>query len=426
MTVAITVLDNGLTVVSDRMEHVASVSLGVWVAAGARAEAADINGAAHFLEHMAFKGTKRRSARQIAEEIEAVGGHLNAYTARESTAYYVRLLARDLALGVDILADILQHPTFDADELERERSVILQEIGQCHDVPEDLVFDHFQTCAYPGQPMGRPILGSAETVRAMPRTALRRFMAERYVGGRMVLAAAGQVAHDRLVALAGEAFDALGTDGVPDADAPARYGGGVMHEPRDSEQLHFLMGFPGPAYGDDTYYPVAILNMLFGGGMSSRLFQEAREKQGLAYAIYSFTSAFRDSGLFGIYAGAAPQDAEALVTCLNGEIERLLRDGVTQTELDRARTQITAGLMMGQESCAARCEQLAHHMLVHGRPLPLAERIERLERVDAPAVRDAARQIFAAPVTVAALGPLANPETLTGIPDHLASRAVHG
>ena len=275
MSVQTSRLANGLRVVSDPVDHVETASIGLWVDVGARCESEETNGMSHLLEHMAFKGTERRSARDIAEEIEAVGGHLNAYTSRETTAYYAKVMKEDVPLALDLLADILQHSTFDPEELERERAVVIQEIAQVNDTPDDLVFDRFQETAYPDQPLGRSILGPPERVGSYSRDALAAYMAAQYRAARMVLAGSGRIDHDGLVAAAEEAFTAL-PEGPTAAPAAAVYGGGDCRVPRDLEQAHVVVGFDGLAYDDDDLYALQVLSTLLGGGMSSRLFQEIR------------------------------------------------------------------------------------------------------------------------------------------------------
>ncbi|MCW5771904.1 MAG: insulinase family protein, partial [Rhodospirillaceae bacterium] len=301
MSVAITKLANGLTVATDRMEQVETVSIGMWVEVGTRFEAPEHAGISHMLEHMAFKGTRRRSARAIAEEIEAVGGHLNAYTGREGTTYFAKVMKEDLGLAADIIADILQHSVFDPAEMDREREVILQEIGQARDTPDDIVFDHFQETAYPDQPLGRPILGTEASVKALAREALVEHMQQHYRAGSMIFAAAGKLDHDDVVAKAEALFGGLPA-GDPLKPAPAQYGGGEFRGEQDLEQVHLVLGFPGLKLGHPDQYAMAALSTILGGGMSSRLFQEVREERGLVYSIYSFHSGFADSGLFGIYA----------------------------------------------------------------------------------------------------------------------------
>ncbi len=419
MTVQVTTLPGGLRVATDRMEGVATVSIGVYIDAGARHEPAPINGVAHFLEHMAFKGTSRRSARAIAEEIEAVGGHLNAYTAREQTAYYAKVLKDDVPLALDILSDILQHSTFDPVELDRERSVILQEIGQAEDTPDDIVFDHFQSTAFPGQAMGRPVLGTVETVTGLPRGALVDYMGAHYHGPEMVVAAAGAIEHDRLVDLAAAAFAAIPSESAPKAE-PARYIGGDFREERDLEQIHLVVGFPGVSYSDPDHHASQVLATLLGGGMSSRLFQEIREKRGLVYSIYAFNSSFQDGGIFGIYAGTGEREVKELVPVLCDEVLSVSR-GLEPGELARAKAQLRASLLMSRESTSSRAEILAHQLLVHGRCIPTEETLARLEAVDGAAVARVAARLHSGRPTVAAMGPIGGVEPFERIAGRLAA-----
>ncbi|HKT19596.1 MAG TPA: pitrilysin family protein [Stellaceae bacterium] len=404
MTVMMSRLANGMRVVTDRMESVETVSIGVWVDVGTRHEPAAINGVAHLLEHMAFKGTQRRSALDIAAEIEAVGGHVNAYTSREHTAYYAKVLKADVALAVDILADILQHSTFDAAELERERTVILQEIGQAQDTPDDIIFDLFQERAYPDQPMGQPVLGRAEIIKHLGRDSVADYQGSTYAAPGMLLVAAGNVAHDVLVALAERAFSALGPESAAKTE-PARYVGGDLREARELEQVHVLLGFPGFAFADRDYYAASVLSTALGGGMSSRLFQEIREKRGLVYSIYSFSHSYSDGGLFGIYAGTGEDEAAELMPVLIAEMKKL-ESGLEPAELERARAQLKAGLLMSLEGTTARCEQQASHMLVFGRPLDPAELVRHIDAVDEDSVRRVARRLTRAAPTLTALGPI--------------------
>ncbi len=413
----LTTLDNGMRVITQDMPALETASVGVWVDAGARSETPQLNGISHLLEHMAFKGTKRRDARAIAEEIEAVGGHLNAYTSREHTAYFAKILRQDVPLAIDLLADILCNSVFRDDELERERAVVIQEIGQADDTPDDVVFDYFQATAYPDQPLGRPVLGSSDGVAALTRDALRGYLGRHYTADRMVLSAAGRLDHDAVVALAASAFDGLATEPAPAFD-PARYQGGDNRKSRDLEQVHLLMGFDGVAYGDDDFYPTQLLSTLLGGGMSSRLFQEVREKRGLAYSVFSFASSYVDGGLFAVYAGSGEAESAELVDVVCDQV-RDVAERVGEDEVARARAQIKAGLLMSLESSSARSEQLARQMLIFGRYVPTAEIIEKIEAVDTNRVSAAMRRLLAngAP-TVAALGPVSK------VPDydHIAAR----
>ena len=416
MTVRVSHLANGLTVASDTMDTVETVSLGAWVGVGTRHEPAEINGVAHLLEHMAFKGTERRSARDIAEEIEAVGGHLNAYTSRESTAYYAKVLAEDAPLAVDIVADILQHPTFDEEELVRERAVVLQEIGQALDTPDDSIFDRFQETAYPGQAIGRPVLGTSEIVAAIDRATLQGYMNRHYGTDSMVLAAAGKIEHEHFLALVGEAFDSLVRDGTGKPE-PASYQGGDYREARELEQVHVLLGFESVSYLDKDYYTTSVLSTLFGGGMSSRLFQEVRERRGLVYSIYSFHSSYHDGGLFGIYAGTGEDEVEELIPVVCDELSKLSAQ-VAEEEVARARTQLKASLLMSLEHSGARCEQLAQQILIYGRPLAVDEIVGRIEAVDIAGVRRMADRLAAGRPTLASLGPVGRVESF----DRVAAR----
>ncbi|MBO0735943.1 MAG: insulinase family protein [Alphaproteobacteria bacterium] len=419
MTTKITTLANGLRIASDPVDTVETVSLGMWIDIGTRHEPPKINGVAHFLEHMAFKGTQRRSARAIAEEIEAVGGHVNAYTSRESTAYYAKVLKDDVPLALDILADILQNSAFDPEELERERAVILQEIGQANDTPDDIIFDQFQERAYPDQAMGRPVLGRPEIIRELDRDAVVSYLREHYSARRMVLAASGNVDHQRLVDLAAKLLSDFPAERSAVTE-PARYTGGDRREERDLEQLHIVLGFPGITLGDPDYYAAAVLSTAFGGGMSSRLFQEIREKRGLVYAIHSFVHGYRDGGLFGIYAGTGEQEAAELVPALCEEAISL-EDGLTEIELNRAKAQMKAGLLMSLESTSARCEQLAQHLLIHGAPFDPPEIVRRIEAVDDAAIRRVVDRWRSAPPTLAALGPLSRLEEFARLRERLAA-----
>jgi predicted Zn-dependent peptidase len=405
-TFRLTTLPNGLRVVTETMPRLETAALGVWVDVGTRYEPAEVNGVAHLLEHMAFKGTQRRSARAIAEEIERVGGSLNAYTSREHTAYYARVLAPDVELAADIIADILQHSTFDPAELEKERHVVLQEIGQVKDTPDDLVFDLLQEASYPDQPMGRAILGPEAIVAAMPREAMIDYMARHYGPKRLVFSGAGKIEHDRLVDLAGRLFGELPATAGETA-APARYTGGTVIERRpDLEQVHICLAMEGLPYHDDDYFALQVLSTALGGGMSSRLFQEAREERGLCYSIMSFASAYADTGQLGVYAGTGPEDLGELMQVVADETRALIEEP-QEDEIGRARAQLKASLFMGLESCAAVCEENARQLLCYGRRVPTEEIVARIDAVDTDRVRRLGRRLLAGKgLTLAAVGPL--------------------
>ena len=401
-------LSNGMVVITDHMPSVETVSLGVWVGAGTRHEAPEINGISHLLEHMAFKGTERRSAQAIAEEIEAVGGLLNAYTSRDHTAYYAKILKEDVPLGVDILADILQNSSLDPDELAREQAVVVQEISQAIDTPDDIIFDHFQATAFPHQAVGRPVLGTAELVRSFSRKTVSTYMRNHYGSGTMILSAAGNLDHDAIVAEAERHFRDL-APARAGTEEPARYEGGDYREERELEQVHVVLGFDGVAYEDPDYYAMAVLSGLLGGGMSSRLFQEVRERRGLAYSVYSFSQSMSDGGLFSIYAGTGPDEASEVVPVICEEVRKVMKS-VTVEEVRRSRAQIKAGILMGLESTNARCEQLARQLMVHGRIQSIEEVVAKIEAVDEAAVVKVANRLFTSTPTFAAIGPL---ETVT-------------
>ncbi|HXC27301.1 MAG TPA: pitrilysin family protein [Stellaceae bacterium] len=401
--VGLATLSNGLRIVTDRIDTVATVSLGLWVDVGTRHEPAAVNGVAHFLEHMAFKGTKRRTALAIAEEIEAVGGHLNAYTSRESTAYYAKVLKEDVGLALDILADILQHSTFEPAELERERTVILQEIGQANDTPDDIIFDYFQERAFPDQAMGRPVLGRPDIIKKLSRKSVVSYLENHYGASRMVLSAAGNLDHDRIVDMAETLLSGMPAERAVSTE-PARYVGGDLREDRDLEQLHLVLGFPGLPLCDPDYYAGAVLSTAFGGGMSSRLFQEVREKRGLVYAISSFSHGYRDGGLFGVYAGTGEDEAAELLPVLCDETAKLA-DGFKEVELARAKAQMKAGLLMSLESTSARCEQMAQYMLIYGRPFDPDDIVRRIDAVDDAAIARVVASWRSGPPTLVALGP---------------------
>jgi len=415
MSARITTLPNGLRVISETMEHVETASVGVWVEAGARFEAPEINGVTHLLEHMTFKGTETRSAQALVEEIEDVGGQINAYTTRETTAYYAKMLKEDLGLAVDVVADLVQNAVLDEDELKKERAVVVQEINQSFDTPDDIIYDHFQETVFPEQAVGRPVLGTEDRVMNMPRQAVMDYMTHHYTPANMVLAAAGNLNHDELVDLAQTHFQTA-KETTPAPQDPARYIGGDFRHKRDLEQVHLLMGFEGVPYEDDEVYAASVLATLLGGGMSSRLFQEIREKRGLVYSIYAYGSSYTDAGLFGIYAGTSEKELAELVPVTCDEINKTLT-GLSEDEVARARAQMKASTLMSLESTSSRAEQLARQLMVYGRPLEIAEVIAKIDAVDAAQAEAVARRIFSTTPTLAAIGPvgaLENYDTFKG------------
>ncbi len=400
----VTRLANGLTVVTQAMPGLATAALGVWVGAGSRHEAEGEHGLAHLLEHMAFKGTARRSARAIAEEMEAVGGDLNAATAIETTSFTARVLAEHVPLALDMLADILVHSTFPEVELEREKNVILQEIGAVEDTPDDLVYDVFLETAYPCQPLGRPILGTPGTVSGFTARDLRAYLARHYVPGRMVVGAVGAVEHDAILALVESHFGAL-----PPAPsvlpAPAAYGGGERRLKRRLEQAHLVLGLPGLSLHDPRHDAAQLFSIALGGGVSSRLFQQVREERGLAYAVDSFHWAFADTGIFGIGAGCEARDLAALAELSLDCLARAAED-LTEAELARAKAQMRMGVLAARESPGARVDQLARHILTFGRIVTREEIEARIGAVDLDAARGAGRLIATGAPTAVGIGPI--------------------
>jgi len=410
MNVEITKLPNGLTVVTDPMPQLESAAVGVWVNCGARHETRPQMGVSHMLEHMAFKGTRRRSARAIAEEIEAVGGYLNAYTSREQTAFHARTLKADVPLAIDILADILTHPTFEESEIERERQVVLQEIGQARDTPDDIVFDHLQSAVYPDQPMGWPILGEEATVSGFTRGDLNTYMGANYRAGGMTFIASGAVQHSAIVELVADHFGDLRTGSEPKGQS-ALYRGGDIRVEEDLEQVHVTYAFPGIASGEDDLFAAQVYVTALGGGMSSRLFQEVREKHGLCYSIYAFTNAFRDGGFVGVYAGTGEKEAGEISALVAAEMAGIAVNA-SDAEVARAKAQLKSGLLMGLERPSSRAEQIAGHLLAYGRVVSVEELTAKLDAVDARKVRAFGERIMASSnPTIAAIGPVARLES---------------
>jgi predicted Zn-dependent peptidase len=423
MSPEITKLANGLTVITDPMPHLETAAVGVWVDAGARNETSATNGIAHMLEHMAFKGTRRRSARGIAEEIERVGGFINAYTGREQTAYYARVLKDDVALALDVLSDILSDPAFDPAELAREQNVIVQEIGAAEDTPDELVFDHLQSVAFPGQPVGRSILGTPQTVRSFDPVRLRGYLARNYRAPDMVIAAAGAVDHDAVVADVERRFGAFNGPAAP-VPEPARFHGGSRIEKRNLEQVHITMALEGVPQRDPTLYSLQVFTSVLGGGMSSRLFQEVREKRGLCYAIYAYHAPYSDTGMFGLYSGTDATDVDDLMQVVVDEIAEAAA-GITEAEVARAKSQMKAGMLMALESSGARAQQLASQIFAFGRPMPLDEVVGRIEAVTPESTRAAGTALIArARPAIAALGPGKGLESAATIMESLKRRAA--
>ena len=419
MTARVTTLANGLRIVSEHMPGLQSASVGLWVTAGGRHERAEQNGVAHFLEHMAFKGTQRRTALQIAEEIEDVGGYINAYTSKEMTAYYARVLSGDVGLALDVISDIVLNPVFNEADIETERHVILQEIGQALDTPDDIIFDWLQEVSYPDQPFGRTILGPAERVEGFGAGDLRRFVAAHYGPDRMILSAAGGVDHDQIVEQAVGIFGGLTPSG-DSALVPARFAGSERREVKDLEQAHFALSLQAPGYRDAGVYAAQVYAMAMGGGMSSRLFQKVREERGLCYSIFAQSAAYEDTGSVTIYAGTSGEEIGELTELTVAELKRSAGD-ISEAEVARARAQLKAGMLMGLESPSSRAERLARLLSIWGRVPDVAEAVEKIDAVDVAATRAYGASLAQGAAALALYGPVEDAPGLDAIRGGLAA-----
>jgi predicted Zn-dependent peptidase len=395
-------LPNGLRVAADEMKDVETVSVGVFVNTGSRNETPEINGISHFLEHMAFKGTKKRSAKEIAEQFEGIGGRINAYTSKEKTVYYAKVLKKDAEFAVEFLADILQNSTFDKVELEKERGVILQEIAMTNDTPDDIVFDYFQETAYPKQALGRSILGPVKNIKKFNRQHFLDYIGKQYNYQNMAVTAAGAIKQEDLVKWTKKYFTKLGENKVAPVEE-AKYRGGVFKKEKDLEQVNLVLGFDGISYLDDQYYTAQILAMVLGGGMSSRLFQEVRENRGLAYSIYAFNYTHNDSGIFGIYAGTTPEKTEELISATKKEIEKIGKK-ISDKELERVYNQFEASLLMSKESTSSRMQKLGGDILALNRIKTDKEVMEKVRAVSKADLRNLSDRIFASKPTFSAIG----------------------
>ncbi len=418
-SIKVTTLPNGLRVVTDIVPSVESVAVGVWAGVGTRNEDLTVNGVAHMVEHMLFKGTKNRDAMEIVEVIENVGGHMNAYTSREVTSYHIHLLKEDLSLALDVLSDMLQHSTMPDDEVERERGVILQEIGMCHDTPDDIIFDHYFETAYPAQSLGAPILGTNDIITGMKRDTLMGYVEQFYTPERLVVCASGNLDHDEFIKQVEDKFNALPTnqnDNKKDAD----YQGGEIREMRDLEQSHIVLGFQGISQLHDDFYAAQILSTILGSGMSSRLFQEVREKRGLVYSVYSFHSSYSDDGQFGIYAGTGPDKLPELIPVICDEVMKI-GSTITPQELERAKAQLRSSVLMARESMMNRANQHAKGLLLRGKIRSPEDIIKSINAVEISSLEKVAKQVFTSAPTLAALGPLGQLEDFDKIKGRLVA-----
>lgn len=402
MTARLHRLANGLTVAVEPMDHVETLAVGLYIDVGARSEPEGLGGLAHMVEHMVFKGAGSRDARAIAEDIEDVGGSLNAWTARDHTVFHGRLLADDLALGVDMIADLVRAPTFDAEELEREKGVVLAELGESRDTPDDIVFDHLQAAAFPGQPIGVPVLGDEASIAAIDADTLKMWVRDQYRPSAMVLAAAGKVDEDALLKLAEARYGDM-VQGSPPVAAPAAFATGNRQDRRRFDQVHLALGWHGVGYRDADLHALALFSSAAGGGMSSRLFQELREERGLAYSVYSWAQSYADTGLFGVYCAASQAQAGQALALARDVLSRTAED-MSEAELARAKVQAKAGLLMGLEGPAARCDHLARQVQIHGRIVPPAESVAAIDAVTLAQARAAGQRVLAGPHALATVG----------------------
>ena len=413
----VSVLDSGLRVATHYIPAVESVTFGVWNAVGCRDESEEINGTAHFLEHMAFKGTKTKSALQIMEKIESVGGYINAYTSEEITAYWVKLLAADLHIGVDIISDILQNSTFEPKELERERGVILQEIGMYLDDPAQMVGDYWQRTAFPDQPIGRLILGKKEIIQSIERKKIVNFMENHYHPKKMVVSAAGKINHEEFVDQITNSMNHL-PQGRTHNRIKATYSGGEYREEKELEQVHLVLGFEGIDYHDDDFYALQIYSAIMGAGGSSRLFQEIREKRGLVYSIYASAESFSDSGTFQVVAGTGKNEIKELLPVLCDELINSPKN-LSEKEIEKSKAQLKTNTIMNIESTMTNAMIAAYQLLRYDKLIDLQEKIEKIDKVSKSSIEKIANKLLISKPTISSIGPIRNLETIDQIKNRL-------
>ena len=416
----ITTLKNGLRIISQHMEETEAAAIEIWTGVGSRYEKPEQNGISHFLEHMAFKGTDTRNAKQIAEDFDNIGGHLNAHTSREHTVYLAKVLQEDFEKAGDLLADILLNSIFEQKELELERNVVLQEIAMTNDTPDDILFDYYQEAAYSNQPIGRSILGPSKLVSNFCRDDLESYIGTHYKAENMLVAVAGNVEHERVVKYAERALIGLETGATPKYEK-GLYNSGEHRETRDLEQVHMILGFKGLSYNADNIYTLQMLSVILGGGMSSRLFQEIREKRGLAYSVSSFNQNYSDTGLFSVYSATSPEKVGELVYAVCDELKRAAQD-ITEEELKKAKSQVKASLLMSQESSSSRADSIGRRLMCYGKYISNAE---ILEKINAVTVKDLKAMmetvITSSKPTLAAIGKLDHLDSKEKIEERLAA-----
>ena len=412
-TVRRTVLPGGLRVITEALPAVRSVSFGIWVGIGSRDESPAVAGSSHFLEHLLFKGTGRRDALEISSAIEAVGGETNAFTAKEYTCYYARVLDEDLPMATDVVCDMLTSSLITAADVEVERGVILEEIAMHDDDPGDVVHDLFTGAIFGGHPLGRPVIGSVETITNMTRDQINGFYRDRYIPGNLVVAAAGNLEHERVVEMVRAAFDSAGRLGPADAEPAApRHGGPVpllrpstVVRPKETEQAHVLLGGRGVHRHDERRFTLGVLNQALGGGMSSRLFQEIREKRGLAYSVYSYATQYADAGVFGVYAGCAPTRVEEVLGLVREELAAVAEKGLTDDEVVRGKGMLKGSTVLGLEDTGSRMSRIGKSELLYGDVLDIDELLAKIDAVTLDDVRSVAAELLAQPMSLGVIGP---------------------
>ncbi len=411
-----TELPNGLRIISEEIPHLRSVAVGVWVVSGSRYEAAEVAGVSHFLEHLLFKGTERRSAREIAQAMDAVGGQLNAFTGKEYTCFYAKVLDQHLPLALDLLADMLLCSRMDAADIQKEKGVIVEEIKLYEDTPDELVHDLFTQAVWERHPLGRAILGTAQTVEGLSGEAIGEYYRCRYAPGNMVVAAAGHLNHDRLVEEVARLFEGFRRPTVRPQVQPPRNQSGVLVRPKDTEQVHLCLGTPGVSHDDAARYPLHILNTILGGGSSSRFFQEIREERGLAYSVYSYETTYKDTGLFTVYAGMSPRYVREVVDIITRELEAVRREGIRPEELARAKEQLKGNLVLGLESSSSRMSRLGRQELCLRQVESPDEVIAAIDAVELDQVRELAASLLPPEeLALAAIGPVPKELDLPGM-----------
>ncbi|MDA7705377.1 insulinase family protein [Rickettsiales bacterium] len=396
-------LPNKLRYAADYMPDVESVSIAVFVGSGSRNEVVENNGISHFLEHMAFKGTKTRTAKQIAEEFDNIGGRINAYTSREKTVYYVKVLKEHAKFAVEFLSDILQNSIFDQEEMDKERGVILQEIAMTNDTPDDILFDYFQETSFPNQAVGRSILGPEENIKKFDRSYLIDYVKNKYHNSNICITAAGNLKEEEFGEYVKQYFTDL-SSGTNDKIEEANYvGGDFRKEKNELEQINLLLGFKSNSYLDEDYYVGQILSSILGGGMSSRLFQEVREKRGLAYSIYAFNMAYYDDGIFGIYAGTTPEQTNELINVTCEEVIKV-SNKIEEFELQRSKNQVKSALIMSLENTDSRCQRIGNNILNYNKIISHQDVINKINNINIDQLTNYAKGLIGQKPTFSAIG----------------------